>query len=205
MMRVEGDLAYTEGSYMSKLLTMRTAAGLAVLSMGAIAPAVAGAADSDATGTLTGGSLTVTAPAFTSFSTTLTGVSQQITTAVGAWSVTDARGTNAGYRVTVAASVPEVDGVAAAAGTGSSLTLTPTDAVAAEGNPAADGPVASSAQLLSTTAATIQTAIATTGQGQWNFAADVDEEENLAVVIPGDASAGDYSSTLTYTTAAPAA
>jgi hypothetical protein len=62
------------------------------------------------------------------------------------------------------------------------------------------------AQLLGTTGATIQDAPAGTGQGQWDSAADNGTTENsLAVVIPGDASAGDYSSTLTYTTAAPVA
>jgi hypothetical protein len=57
----------------------------------------------------------------------------------------------------------------------------------------------------SSTGATIQDAPAGTGQGQWNSAADNGATENsLAVVIPGDASAGAYQSTLTFTTAPPA-
>ena len=125
----------------------RAAAGLTVLCMVAAAPMAANAADSDATGTLSAGSLTNTAPAFTPFTTALTGVNQTVHTAVGSWSVNDATGSNAGYSVTVAATDPEVDGVAADSGA----------------------------------------------------------TKNLAVVIPGDASAGAYSSTLTYTTAAPVA
>lgn len=161
------------------------------------------AADTDATGTLSAGSLSNTAPAITAFSATLTGVTQTVPTAVGAWSVTDATGSNSGYSVTVAASAPTVGGTTAGAGTGGSLTLTPTTATAASGNPAIIGPVARSAQLLSTTAATIENAIVGTGQGKWEFAADSGATKNLSVVIPGNASSGAYSSTLTYTTAPP--
>jgi hypothetical protein len=180
----------------------RIAAGLAVASAVAAVPA-AQAATTDATGTLSAGSLSNTAPAIAPFSLALTGVNQTVTTAVGAWSVTDATGSNEGYSITVAASDPTVDGSAPAAGTGGSMTLTPTTATAAAGNPAATGPIAESAQLLSTTAATIDNAEAGTGQGQWNFAADSGATKSLSVVIPGDSSAGAYSSTLTYTTAAP--
>lgn len=179
----------------------RVAAGLAVLATIAAVPVAAQAADTDATGTLTGGGLSNTAPAITPFAATLTGVTQTVTTAVGAWSVTDARGNNGGYTVTVSATAPTVDGATAGAGTGSSLTLTPTTATAAAGNPATTGPVARPAQLLSTTAATIEAAAVGTGQGQWNFAADAGATKNLSVVIPGNASAGAYSSTLTYTSA----
>lgn len=175
----------------------RIVAGLAVASAFAVAP-MAQAADTNATGTLSAGELTNTAPAITPFSTTLTGISQTVTTDVGAWSVTDATGSNAGYSITVAATAPTVDGILADAGTGGSLTMGATTATAAPGN-SGTAPVSSS-QLLSTTAATIDNAAAGTGQGRWNFAADA---ANLSVVIPGNASAGAYSSTLTYTTAAP--
>jgi hypothetical protein len=56
-------------------------------------------------------------------------------------------------------------------------------------------------QVLSTSAATIASAVAGTGQGEWDFAADGGVDQRLAVVIPGDASAGAYQSTLTFTTA----
>ena len=179
----------------------RLVAGLAVVSAFAVAP-MAQAADTNATGTLTAGSLSNTAPTITSLgNVALTGVNQTLTTAVGAWSVNDARGSNLGYSITVAATAPTVDGSAGAAGTGGSMTLTPTTATAAAGNPAITGPVAAAAQLLSTTAATIDNAAAGTGQGQWDFAADSGATKNLSMVIPGNASAGAYSSTLTYTTA----
>jgi hypothetical protein len=193
---------------MSKFMQPRiaaVAAALAVTSAIAIAPMAAQAADTDAVGTLAGGALSNTAPPITAFNATLTGVTQTVRTAVGASAVIDATGTNAGYSLTVAATAPTVDGDTAGAGTGASLTLTPTTATPAAGNPAQTGPVATGAQALSTTAATIQNAAAGTGQGEWNFAADAGPVNNLAVVIPGDASAGAYSSTLTFTTAPPVA
>jgi hypothetical protein len=128
-----------------------------------------------------------------------------VSTAVGAWSVTDARGSNAGYIVTVAASVPTVNGSTSAAGTGGSLTLTPSIATAATGNPPSIGPVPAPAQTLSPKPATIENAPPGTGQGEWDFNADSGATKSLTVVIPADASAGNYESTLTFTTAPPAA
>jgi hypothetical protein len=184
----------------------RVAASLAVVSAFAVAPMAAQAADTNATGTLAAGSLSNVAPVIAPFNTTLTGLTQTVDTTVGASSVTDATGSGAGYSVTVAASVPTVGGVPAGAGTGSTLTLTPAAATAAAGNPATGGPVPTTgAQALSTTATTVANAAVGTGQGEWDFAADAGAATSLAVVIPGDASAGYYSSTLTYTTAPPAA
>ncbi len=185
---------------------VRVATGVLVASAFAVVPVAANAAANDADGTLTAGALSNTAPVITPFATGLTGISQTVDTAVGAWNVTDATGSNAGYSVTVAATNPTVDGSAADAGTGGSLTLTPTAATAAAGNPAVTGPVAEDPQALTPTAVTIDNAAAGTGQGEWDFAADNGTtENNLAVVIPGDASAGAYSSTLTFTTAPPVA
>jgi hypothetical protein len=159
---------------------------------------------------LFGGNLTNTAPAIGSLSTALTGVAQTVNAAVGAWNVTDASGTNAGYTISVAASAPtdnsaaDGTGTVLSPGTGGSMTLTPTAAAATAGNTAPTGPVegagvASSATplLVSGGAVTTDNAAAGTGQGSWDFAG----AGNLAVVIPSDASAGFYSSTLTYTSA----
>jgi hypothetical protein len=151
------------------------------------------------------GSLSNTSPAITPFTAKLTGLNQTVHTAVGAGSVTDARGSNAGYSVTVMASAPTVNGSSAAAGTGGSLTLTPATATAASGNPAITGPVPAPPQTLSLTAVTIENAPAGTGQGEWDFSADSGSDQSLAIVVPGDAESGSYSSVLTFTTAAPAA
>ena len=146
-----------------------------------------------------------TVPPITPFTTQLTGRNQTITTSLGAWSVTDARDSNAGFSVTVAASPPTVDGSAAAAGTGASLTLTPGTPTAAAYNPPSTAPIATSPQLLSATPATIENAPAGTGQGQWEIPADSGAAPSLAIMVPGDSAMGAYSSTITFTTAAPAA
>jgi hypothetical protein len=146
-----------------------------------------------------------TAPTITPFTTKLTGLNQTVRTTIGGWSVTDARLGNAGYSVTVAASTPTVGGSTTAAGTGGSLTLTPATASAANNNPPSTAPVPTPAQTLSPTPATIENAPAGTGHGEWTFPADAGPANSLAVLIPGNANAGSYSSTLTFTTAPPAA
>lgn len=150
------------------------------------------------------GVLSSTAPAITAFSGMLTGVTRTIRTAVGGWSVTDATGGNDGYAVTVSATAPTVDGSTARAGTGASLTLTPTTAQPHAGNPATVGPTSTSAQLLGPSAATIATAAPGAGRGTWDFPADTAAARSLAVLVPGNASTGSYASTLTFTAAPPA-
>jgi hypothetical protein len=151
-------------------------------------------------------SMSNTAPPITAFSAKLTGRNQSVNTPVGAWSVIDARGSTPGYSVTVSASPPTVNGSTSAAGTGASLTLIPSTATAANFNPPSTAPFAEAApQILGTTATTIENAPAGTGHGEWDFPADAAPANSLAVLIPGNADAGAYSSTLTFTTAPPAA
>ena len=121
------------------------------------------------------------------------------------WSVVDTRGSGDGYLVTVSATAPTVDGSVAGAGTGAGLTLTPRAPAAAPGNAASPGPGPAGAQLLGTTAATIAGVAPGGGQGEWVFPADAGAEKSLGIVIPGDAAAGTFSSTLTFTTAPPVA
>jgi hypothetical protein len=182
----------------------RFAAGLVLVAAMAAVPMSAQAADTPVTGTLTGGTLTNTAPTIAPFAATLTGATQTVPTDVGAWGVTDATGGNAGYNITASATAPAVGGVAAAAGTGATLSLLPSTAAPAAGNPntQADAPVAAAQQEITAGAVTIQSAAADTGQGAWDFPA---VPNGLEAVIPGDASAGAYTSTVTYTAAPPAA
>src|SRR5450755_3897512 len=85
----------------------RAAIGLAAVSAFALAPVAAQATgDSGPTGTDTSGVLAPGSLTFGSFDTTLTGVTQTVHTTVGAWNITDARGSHAGYSVNVTASVP---------------------------------------------------------------------------------------------------
>lgn len=147
--------------------------------------------------------LSTTAPAITPFSATLTGITRTVHAAVGAWTIGDARGTGTGYSVTVSATAPTVDGSASAAGTGAALVLTPRAPVAVAGNPAEAGTAAVQPQTLGATAATIVNAPAGTGRGRWDVPADSASAKSLAIVIPADAAAGAFSSTLTFTTAPP--
>jgi hypothetical protein len=181
----------------------RVAAGVAVLGAFTVVPVAAQAADTTLTGTLVAGTLSATTPTITALgSVPLTGLTQTRTTDVSAWSINDASGANAGYSVTVSATAPTVAGVAAGAGTNGSLTLTPTAATADAANPATIGPLPKPAVALSTTAATIENAVAGSGNGKWDFATGVG---SLSVVIPGDARSGAYSTTLTYTISTPVA
>jgi hypothetical protein len=148
-----------------------------------------------------------TAPPITPFSLKLTGFNQTVHTTLGAWSVTDATNSNAGYSITVSASAPTVNGSPSAAGTGGSLTLTPATATPATGESASAGPIATGPQQLSPTPSTIENAPVGTGEGEWDFASGSGGAGagTIAIVIPGNAGAGSYSSTLTFTAAPPVA
>ncbi len=194
---------------------MRAAIGLAAMSAFALAPMAAQAASADLAGTLTGGPLTNSAPALTAFSVDLTGVAQDVYTEVGAMNVTDATGSNAGYTIAVTASAPQVNGDPALAGTNGSITLTPQTATATTGNLNTRGPVATTGTPPALdpsplNAYVIDTAALGTGQGSWDTTADTGSmgvgsthvaNNSLHVVIPADASAGTYASTLTFTSA----
>jgi hypothetical protein len=194
---------------MSKLLTprvSRVAAGLAVLSAFAAAPMVAQADTTTATGTVSAGSLSEVAPAITPFTAALTGVNQSVTTSVGAWTLTNAVGDGAAYNVSVSAGAPTIGGTSIAGSVGSTwLELTPTTSTPDANNPApaSTHPVATGGPVaLGATGATIENAAVNTGAGQWDFAADTGAAQSLAVTLPGNAPAGAYSDTLTYTIAA---
>jgi hypothetical protein len=194
---------------MTKFLTprvVRVAAGLAVASAFAVAPMVAQADTTTATGTIGAGALSEVAPAIAPFTAALTGVNQSVGTAVGAWSLTDAVGDGAAYNVSVSAGAPTIGGTSIAGSLGSTwLALTPTTATADASNPApaSTHPVAIAGPVaVGATAATIENAAVNTGAGQWDFAADTGAVHSLAVTLPGNAKSGAYSDTLTYTIAA---
>ncbi len=126
------------------------------------------AATTDATGTLSAGSLSNTAPAITAFTGTLSGVNQTVRAAVGAWNVNDAVGDAAAYHVTVSAGAPTIAGTSIAGSLGSTwLVLTPTTATADPSNPVLTaGPTAVATPVaLGATAAPIDSAAAATGAG----------------------------------------
>jgi hypothetical protein len=204
----------------------RAAIGLAAVSAFAVAPmaAQADSGSNNLTGALTGASaVTIVAPTFGVFDTTLTGVTQTAYTRVNAWSVTDATGAAPGWSVNVSATLPtDTNSHALPA---SSIELTPTLAAANAGNPSSlvpytgagkSGSIGAQVALPTTgaitgpTSVTIDNAPAGRGDGEWDFGADTGTPgltagaggpTNLAVVIPGNAKAGTYTSSVTFTTA----
>ena len=140
------------------------------------------------------------------FNYELTGATDEVTTAVGAYTVGDATGSNAGWSLAVTASAPTVAGTEAGASTGSTVSLATSAATAATGNPtvlanAPEVPAAGLQLLDPTDIVTVLNADAATGQGAWDVAAP--GAAGLAVSIPGDASSGAFLSTLTYTMSPP--
>jgi hypothetical protein len=204
----------------------RTAIGLAAVSAFALAPMAAQAATSGSspvTGDLTSGGVSIVAPTFGGFDTTLTGLTQTAYTTVGGWSVTDATGAAPGYSINVTATLPT--DVALDTLPAGSIKLTPTAAGANALNPSTLAPYtgagttinAGAQSALPTTGAagvTIDNAPAGRGPGEWDFAADLGTPgtdatplydptgNSLAVVIPGNTKAGTYTSSVTFTTAA---
>jgi len=175
----------------------RLAAGIALTSALVAAPSAL-AAPGDVDGEIDPGALTTVTPTIAPFTDTLTGVAHDKATDIGAWSVTDARGSEVGYTVTVSATAPTINGVAADAGTGATVSLeTPAAPTSAEGLVAGPEVSGSGMRLLDADAETIATAQIENGMGQWDFAADTG---NLVLRIPGDAKPGTYLSTLTFTT-----
>jgi hypothetical protein len=181
----------------------RIAAGLAVASAFVVAPMVAQADTTVATGTIGAGALSEVAPAITPFTASVTGVNQSVNAAVGAWTLTDAIGDGAAYNVSVSAGAPTIGSTSIAGSLGTTwLALTPGTVAPDASNPApaSTHPVAVAGPVaVGATAATIENAAVNTGAGRWDFAANA---TGLAVTIPGDAQAGAYSDTLTYTIAA---
>jgi hypothetical protein len=179
---------------------------LGVVCAFAAAPLAARADTTTVTGTLSAGGLSVAAPPITPFTATLTGVNQTVSTAVGAWNLTDAIGDGAAYNVSVSAGAPSVGGTSIAGSLGSTwLALTPTTSVRDVNNPApaSTHPVAIAGALaVGATAVTIENAAVNTGAGKWDFAPDTGGLQSLSITIPGNALPGAYSDTLTYTIAA---
>lgn len=152
--------------------------------------------------TLSGGSLSFgTTPSASNFpSTALTGAQQTIHTSLATWDVTDATGSGAGWHVTFQAS--QFTGAGPITLPTSSLVLTaPT--VGPNGVNIAAPPVIQGATftLDAGSAVPIVHALAGAGQGGWIMTQANAGGGDLALTIPANASAGSYTSNLTFTLA----
>jgi len=171
-----------------KNMKLRFTLLLAVVAAALVTAAAATAATITATATLTGaGALSLNVPATASLSATLTGVDQTVNYSP-VLGLVDARGTGAGWNLTMASTTfsdggghtlaaGTVSAASAACHSGSTCTA-PTSGV---GYPI----------TLSTTASKIFQAAVNTGLGQ------VDVTPTVGVLVPGSAYAGTYTATVT--------
>jgi hypothetical protein len=168
-------------------------------------PSAALAATDDTSVTLSGGTLAfTTAPTANNFAgVTLSGATQTLTTNFNDWRVSDARGSGAGWNVTIGASQFS-DG---AGGTlpASSLRLkapaiTAVDLLNLAAVPSLQGTPPWTIDAGS--AVKVVSAAVGAGQGEWNFDhANLVASKDLELTIPANAAAGTYTSTITSTLA----
>ena len=145
---------------------------------------------------VTGGSTTLSAPAFGDFpGVTLNGSAQTRTASVGSWSVNDASGTGDGWEVSVSASALETSGGTPVTMSGATLTLTAPTVAATDSSNTATAPDVAGGDIL---AGTVKVADADAGEGlgAWSFAQGA---SHLSLGVPADARAGTYTSTITTT------
>ena len=189
---------------------MRPLLRLALLSSGALAlalPTGAAAATDQTSVNLTAGALSFTvAPTADNFAdTALTGATQTITTNFNDWRVNDARGSGAGWNVTMQASQFSDGGATPKTlPTGSLKLKAPVVSKVDLLNPALPPVVTLSPAPPWTidggSAVTVASAAAGTGQGEWNFdQANLVASKDLELTIPADAAAATYTSTITST------
>ena len=171
----------------------RLTIGLAVLGACAIAPGIALGADATVTGTVTGGSLSLTTSAAPSFSATLDGSDQTKTFTIPSV-LTDARGSGAGWNTTITST--EYSSGSHTLATDAS-TLTSLASVCQSGGTCTDEtnsvslPVSVPAGPLAPTPVKYHNAEADSGMGVF------DHTPTISVALPANTYAGTYSSTIT--------
>jgi hypothetical protein len=166
-------------------------------------PGAALASGNSTSVTLTAGSLSFsTTPSASNFpSTALTGAAQTIHTNLATWGVDDATGSGAGWHVTFQAS--QFSGTGPITLPEGSLVLTAPVAAASGINLAVPPLLQGATFTLDAGAAVpIAHALAGTGQGSWTFTQSNLTGGDLALTIPANATAGTYTSNITFTLAA---
>ena len=169
-----------------KRTSVASAVGALALSLLLAAPTVA----ADATSvTVTGGTLSITDPTVTNFAgRNITGVAQTTTADLDAFTVSDLRGTGAGWNVTAQAT--QFDGGVNDLGTGSLTMSAPT--VASPETESADPTIVGGPYTIDGGAVEIASAAANAGMGVYNFGATT-----FTLSLPADVYAGTYTSTVT--------
>lgn len=163
-------------------------ASLLALGVFAVMAPAAFAADGT-TATVTGGSLGITNPSAADFvGKSITGVDQTTTAALDAYSVSDLRGSGAGWHVTAQAST--FTGVSHNLAVGSLLMSAPT--VAANGTSSPDPSVIIDPVVIDNGATPISSAALNEGMGTYDYSATT-----LTLALPANVYADVYASTVT--------
>ena len=148
-----------------------------------------GAFADETTATVTGGSLSVTEPLVADFAVrSISGVAQTTTAALDTFSVSDLRGSGAGWHVTAEASQFTTGTKTLAAGSLSTPALTVDSPDTASGDPT----MAAGPYVLDNGALQIASAALNAGMGEYDFSAST-----LTLALPADVFAGAYASTVT--------
>lgn len=185
--------------------TLLCRGALATLALALSLPGTALAETDTTSVTLTAGTLSfTTAPLADNFaSTQLTGATQTITTNFNDWRVNDARGSGAGWNVTFQATQFSDGGTPAKTLPTSSLKVKAPVATPVDPLNLAVAPVVQGVPpwtLDGASAVKLYSAVANTGQGEWNFDhANLVASKDLELTVPANAQAGTYTSTLTFT------
>jgi hypothetical protein len=173
---------------------------IAALAATAVLVPTSSALAEDVTVTLEGTALpTISAPVLGDFGTvTLDGTRKAVTTSVGNWSVTDARGTGAGWRVNMEATVPTNTDATPLTLANASIALTAASAVTkADSLNGSAAPTAAGGELMVGGGKTVSAAAVDGGMGVWNFTQAADD---LTLTVPSDAKVGTTAYTTTITT-----
>jgi hypothetical protein len=189
---------------------MRRLHHLALASAAALAlalPAGASAETDDTSVTLSGGSLSfTTAPTADDFAATiLTGATQTVTAGFNDWRVNDARGSGAGWNVTMQASQFSDGQATPKTLPAGSLKLKAPVVSAVDPLNLAVAPVVSLTPappwtLDGGSSVKVVSALAGTGQGEWNFdQPNLVASKDLELTVPANAATATYSSTVTST------
>jgi WxL domain surface cell wall-binding len=178
---------------------------LMLVAAAVLLPSAASAASTNTSVTLTGGTLSFTVnPTATNFATTaLTGSTQTLTTDFNDWRVNDARGSGAGWNVTMQASQFS-DGGSNTLPVGSlklkTPVVTPVDLLNLAVPPVVSLIPTPPWTLDGGSAVKVVSAAVGTGQGEWNFdQVNLIASKDLDLTVPANASAGTYTSTITST------
>lgn len=174
----------------------KIALGLVVAAFTALAPASAMAASATSTGTVSGGTLSLTTAATPTFSATLDGTDQTGTYSVPT-TVTDARGTSAGWNVTITSTQFTTGGATPSTLATNASTITGVTNACAPGSTCTNPTNSTTYPVAVPAAATAPAAVkyfnAATGTGKGKFT----NTPAVSVAIPADSNVGTYSSTLT--------